>query len=98
MKNINVVCEVRTLIYSCFLDASKAFDRVNHYVLFEKLIKWGTPLYIVRILVFWYTTQKIYVRWKYIMSHSFSVTNGVRQGGILSPYLFCVYMDDLSKN
>ena len=31
------------------------------------------------------------------MSDSFSVSNGVRQGGILSPYLFCVYMDDLSK-
>ena len=31
------------------------------------------------------------------MSDSFSVTNGVRQGGILSPYLFCVYTDDLSK-
>ena len=31
------------------------------------------------------------------MSDCFSVTNGVHQGGILSPYLFCVYMDDLSK-
>ena len=31
------------------------------------------------------------------MSDSFSVSNGVRQGGILSPYMFCVYMDDLSK-
>ena len=31
------------------------------------------------------------------MSNNFSVTNGVRQGGILSPYLFCVYMDDLSN-
>ena len=31
------------------------------------------------------------------MSGSFSVTNGVRQGGILSPYFLCVYMDDLSK-
>ena len=26
----------------------------------------------------------------------FGVSNGVRQGGILSPYLLCVYMDDLS--
>ena len=31
------------------------------------------------------------------MSDSFSVTNGVRQGGILFSYLVCVYMDDLSK-
>ena len=30
------------------------------------------------------------------MSESFNVSNGVRQGGILSPYLFNVYMDDLS--
>ena len=84
-------------VYSCFLDASKAFDRVNHYVLFEKLIKRGIPIYIVRILIFWYTTPKMYVCWKNIMSKHFSVTKGVRQGGILSPYLFCVYMDDLSN-
>ena len=29
-------------------------------------------------------------------SSSFEVTNGVRQGGILSPKLFIVYLDDLS--
>ena len=29
-------------------------------------------------------------------SDSFSITNGVRQGGILSPKLFIVYMDDLN--
>ena len=27
----------------------------------------------------------------------FTITNGIRQGGILSPKLFSVYMDDLSK-
>ena len=84
-------------VYSCFLDASKAFDRVNHYVLFDKLIKRGVPLYVVRILIFWYTTQTMYVRWNNVISSGFGVTNGVRQGGILSPYLFCVYMDDLSN-
>ena len=84
-------------VYSCFLDASKAFDRVSHYVLFDKLVKRGVPLYIVRILVCWYNVQKMYIRWNNTMSDSFSVTNGVRQGGILSPYMFCVYKDDLSK-
>ena len=84
-------------VYSCFLDASKAFDRVNHYVLFDKLVKRGVPLYIVRILVFWYNVQKMYIQWNNTMSDSFSVSNGVRQGGILSSYLFCVYMDYLSK-
>ena len=54
-------------------------------------------MYIVRILVFWYNVQKRYIRWNNTTSDSFSVSNGVRQGGILSPYLFCVYMDDLSK-
>ena len=84
-------CSLNSNVYSCFLDASKAFDRVDHYVLFEKLIKRGIPLYIIRILVFWYTTQKMYVRWKYIMSDSFSVTNGVRQEEF-SPRIFFVYI------
>ena len=38
----------------------------------------------------------MYVRWAGVLSHGFHVSNGVRQGGILSPYLFNVYMDDLS--
>ena len=87
-------------VYSCFLDASKAFDRVNHYVLFDELLKRGVPLYVVSILICWYTSQTMYVRWNNVISSGFGVSNGVRRGrggeGILSPYLFCVYMDDLS--
>ena len=83
-------------VYLCFLDATKAFDRVNHEVLFNKLKKRGVPEYMIRILTFWYSNQKMMVRWGNVMSESFNVSNGVRQGGILSPYLFNVYMDDLS--
>ena len=51
---------------------------------------------MLRILVYWYETQTICVRWGNLVSESFSVSNGVRQGGILSPRLFAIYIDDIS--
>ena len=83
-------------VFTCFLDASKAFDRVNHSLLFDKLCARGVPFYLIRLLVYWYEHQRMCVRWGRVYSSSFTVTNGVRQGGILSPYLFNVYVDDLS--
>lgn len=83
-------------VYSCFLDASKAFDRVNHWSLFNKLINRSVPDALVRILLLWYNNQTMCIKWESETSEYFNVTNGVRQGGILSPYLFSVYMDDLS--
>ena len=35
------------------------------------------------------------VKWNGIFSRTFDVTTGVRQGGILSPQLFTIYVDDL---
>ena len=51
-------------VYTCFLDASKAFDRVNHFKLFTTLSKRNVPMYIIRILIFWYTSQTMYVRFE----------------------------------
>ena len=48
-----------TNVYTCLLDASKAFDRVNHWTLFAKLIDTHAPLLIVRILLFWYQMQQV---------------------------------------
>ena len=83
-------------VYVCYLDASKAFDRVNHWVLFSRLLDRAVPGIIVRILATWYSLQNFVVRWGQALSHAFTVSNGVRQGGILSPYFFNIYMNNLS--
>ena len=55
------------------------------------------PSYILCILVFWYENQTMHVCWGNLISDLFQVSNGVRQGGILSPYFFNVYIDDHSS-
>ena len=37
------------------------------------------------------------IKWGNCMSNSINVSNGVRQGSVLSPYLFAVYIDGLSS-
>ena len=95
-----VIDRHRSLYVYMFLDVSKAFDRVKHSILFQKLIDRGVPGYIVRLLIYWYSNQTMCIRWSGKLSEHFGVTNGVRQGGIFSPHLFniyiYIYMDDLT--
>ena len=83
-------------VFICFIDASKAFDLVCHWILFKKLLN-RLPIIIIRLLVYWYSCQEFLVKWGNIMSNGFKVSNGVRQGGVLSPILFNIYLDDLSR-
>ena len=82
-------------VYCCLLDASKAFGLVDHEVLFSKLITRDLHPAILRCLIHWYRDQRFIVRWNGIDSSTFSSANGVRQGSVLSPLLFAIYMDDL---
>ena len=54
------------------------------------------PTCFIRILYYWYSKQNMKVKWGNCLSSPFSVSKGVRQGGVLSPYLFALYIDDLS--
>ena len=82
-------------VHVLLLDASKAFDRVDYIKLFDKLIKRGMSPLTTRLLLNMYIQQKLQVKWNNHKSYKFNVTNGVRQGGVLSPFLFSVYMDEL---
>ena len=59
-----------------FLDASKVFDRVNHFSLFAKLSNRGIPQYVIRILSYWYENQQMCVRWGGTYCSFFCVTKG----------------------
>ena len=77
------------------LDASKAFDRVHYITLFKKLIARGMCPLTIRLLLYMYAQQKLQVKWNSSVSNQFGVSNGVRQGGVMSPLLFSIYIDEL---
>ena len=84
-----------SLAFCSFLDASKAFDRIHYVKLFKLLVKRDFPAHIIRLLINMYTNSSICVSWCGISTSFFSVVNGVKQGAVLSPILFCLYLDDL---
>lgn len=77
------------------MDFSKAFDNVNYWKLFNKLLDDNISSSIVRVLAYWYSNQDVCVRWHSTISTSFSIGNGTRQGGVLSPFLFNRYIRDM---
>jgi Reverse transcriptase (RNA-dependent DNA polymerase) len=92
---INCYVSENSTVYCTFLDASKAFDKINYCRLFELLLRRRIPRTLLRLLLNIYTGQSVRVLWNGCLSSTFPVTNGVKQGGILSPILFCVYYDEL---
>ena len=82
-------------VFVTFLDCSKAFDKVSHNGLFLKLIERNVPLCFLHIFMYWLTNLSSQCRWRATVSDAYHVLSGVKQGGILSPILFTVYMNDL---
>lgn len=84
-----------TPIYACFLDLSKAFDLVDYNLLWKKLSETGMPVEGVSLLRYWYKNQVNQVRWVDTFSDEYRLECGVRQGGLTSPSLFNLYINEL---
>ena len=67
-------------VYACFVDASKAFDKIYLGKLFTILIKRDISAIFIRLLLDSYLRQSINANLSNILSDSFASTNGVRQG------------------
>lgn len=79
----------------CSLDLSKAFDRMNQYALLVKLMEKRLPIEILDILEKWFSISVTCVKWNGCVSNFFRLLAGVRQGGVLSPFLFAVFIDSV---
>ena len=66
--------------------------KVDFIKLFEKLINKGLSPLIIRIILNMYMYQKFQVKWSNVISEQFGISNGVRQGGVISPVLFGIYI------
>ena len=96
MKNVvDYYTNQGSYVFLCFVDFSKAFDKVNYWKLFHKLLDDNVSSDVTGLLAFWYSNQSSRIRWKSALSVSFSIGNGTRQGGILSPHLFTRYIREL---
>ena len=80
----------------CAVDLSKAFDKVNHQALLIKLMSRNLPVVLLDLLDYWLHHCFFTVKWNDIFSDLFCVDYGVRQGSVLSPFLFAIYLSDVS--
>ena len=82
-------------VYSCFYDLASAFDTVEYPVLLDHMWKCGIVGKCWRVIKNWYSNSSSCVRINGSTSRSFSINRGVKQGSVLSPFLFLFVMDPI---
>ena len=86
-----------TKLYSCFIDFSKAFDTIPRDILFQKLLNYGINGNFFNTIKNIYVNDRACIKWEDKVSETFKINQGVRQGCILSPLLFNIFLADLPK-
>ena len=85
--------EWNALLYANFIDFEKAFDSIHRDSLSKILRHYGIPSKLVNVIKMLYSDFKSQVICNITLTDAFSVTTGVRQGCILSPFLFILGID-----
>ena len=74
---------------------SLTFDMIRHYGLFLKLLNECVPWCFLMSIMSGYLNMMNQFKWENTNTDYFEILCGTKQGGILSPYFFCLYIDEL---
>ena len=82
-------------VYLAHLDLSKAYNRVRRGILWEDMKKLGVPASAIKAAQSTYSHYKERIHIGNTYSRWYTPRNGLRQGSVLSPILFIVYVNDI---
>ena len=90
--------ETRKYVYHNFIDFKKAFDRLWNKGLWQSMANFGISQEIIDIIKSLYDNSSSAVLINNITRSFFDTTVGVRQGCLLSPVLFNIFVEKIMLN
>ena len=90
---VQIIQDVNESLHACFIDYSRAFDCIIHKDLWESIVNLGLSRKLILLIQSLYLGQQSVVKTEHPITDWFLVLKGVRQGSMLSPYLFSLYTE-----
>ena len=97
VEKVSKALDKGKIVVGVFLDLKKAFDTVNHTLLFKKLELYGIRGNVHDWLSSYLNKRSQFVHYNDYNSETKLITHGVPQGSILGPLLFIIYINDFSR-